>query len=60
MPYSFDTPKSLRALPVDKISDGDYLDSYHHSKVVDNACALYKEYWLGHERTMVGNFGKDK
>ena len=60
MPYSFNTPKLLCALLADKITDGDYLDSYHHSKVVGNACALYNEHWLGHERTVVGDFGKDK
>ena len=60
IPHNYDILKAVCAFLVNKIIDGDYLNTYHHSTVVINACAVYKVARLDRERDIAREFGMDK
>ena len=59
IPHNYDILKAVCAFLVNKIIDGDYLNTYHHSTVIGNARTEYKTAWVDQERKIARDFRTD-
>ena len=55
-PYRFDTSKAACKLLVNKIIEGGYLSTHHHSRIVSTARAMHTAARLDREREIVREY----